>query len=115
MYRSEPTGKRKREKERADPMKSKKPEQPLNGPGSQGRIQGASNFTQFVMQTHTRNTMREEDPREAILKYADKVKDGPQLVGRAYKTTAPVAQMEKKTLEEEIDDMAKLEEKILKG
>ncbi|KAJ9101088.1 hypothetical protein QFC21_003306 [Naganishia friedmannii] len=62
--------KRKKEKERADPVKSHKPQEPLKGAGRGGRV-GAS-ATQHLVQHMFRNTMRDEDPREALLKYADK-------------------------------------------
>ena len=114
MFKEEARGKRKREKDRADPKKSKKPEMPMNGPGFQGRVSGNSNFTQFVMQNTVKSTMREEDPREALLKYAERAKEGTQLVGRAYAKTAPVTPFLAKTLEQEILDMEKMEEEILK-
>ncbi|CEQ40698.1 SPOSA6832_02359 [Sporobolomyces salmonicolor] len=82
-------GKRKRERERHDPVKSFKPSAfsfpslrkwsaadclrastvpPVVGPGRGGRV-GAS-ATQHVVQGLVRNTMRDQDPREALLKYA---------------------------------------------
>ncbi|GAA6063096.1 hypothetical protein JCM10212_003294 [Sporobolomyces blumeae] len=61
-------GKRKREKERHDPQKTLKPMPPVVGPGRGGRV-GAS-ATQHVVQGLVRNSMRDQDPREALLKYA---------------------------------------------
>ncbi|KDR84766.1 hypothetical protein GALMADRAFT_233101 [Galerina marginata CBS 339.88] len=61
--------KRKREKERMDPKKSRRPELPVTGPGKGGRV-GAS-ATQHVVQNLVRDTTRDVDPREALLKYAD--------------------------------------------
>ncbi|GAA5868551.1 hypothetical protein JCM1840_005486 [Sporobolomyces johnsonii] len=61
-------GKRKRERERHDPVKSFKPMPPVVGPGRGGRV-GAS-ATQHVVQGLVRNTLRDQDPREALLKYA---------------------------------------------
>lgn len=51
--------KRKREKERQDPRKSKRPELPVTGPGKGGRV-GAS-ATQHVVQNLFRDTTRDED------------------------------------------------------
>lgn len=51
--------KRKREKERMDPRKSKRPELPVTGPGRGGRV-GAS-ATQHVVQNLVRDTTRDED------------------------------------------------------
>jgi hypothetical protein len=52
-------GKRKREKDRNDPRKSRRPELPLTGPGKGGRV-GAS-ATQHVVQNLVRDTTRDED------------------------------------------------------
>ncbi|KII93449.1 hypothetical protein PLICRDRAFT_101603 [Plicaturopsis crispa FD-325 SS-3] len=54
-----PGGKRKREKERMDPKKSRRPELPVTGPGRGGRV-GAS-ATQHVVQNLVRDTTRDED------------------------------------------------------
>lgn len=51
--------KRKREKERMDPRKSRRPELPVTGPGKGGRV-GAS-ATQHVVQNLVKDTTREED------------------------------------------------------
>lgn len=51
--------KRKREKERMDPRKSKRPELPVTGPGKGGRV-GAS-ATQHVVQNLFRDTTRDQD------------------------------------------------------
>ena len=55
------TGKRRREKERLDPRKSRRPELPVTGPGKGGRV-GAS-ATQHVVQNLVKDTTREEDVR----------------------------------------------------
>jgi hypothetical protein len=51
--------KRKREKDRQDPRKSRRPELPVTGPGKGGRV-GAS-ATQHVVQNLVRDTTRDED------------------------------------------------------
>lgn len=56
-----PGSKRKREKERMDPKKSRRPELPVTGPGRGGRV-GAS-ATQHVVQNLVRDTTRDEDVR----------------------------------------------------
>lgn len=53
--------KRKREKDRMDPRKSRRPELPVTGPGKGGRV-GAS-ATQHVVQNLVRDTTRDEDVR----------------------------------------------------
>lgn len=62
--------KKSQEKARNDPVKSHKPQEPVVGKGSGGRI-GAS-AQQHIVQNMFRNTMMDEDPREALLKYAQK-------------------------------------------
>ncbi|KAF7982061.1 hypothetical protein HWV62_30348 [Athelia sp. TMB] len=57
--------KRKREKERMDPKKSRRPELPVTGPGRGGRV-GAS-ATQHVVQNLVRDTTRDEDVRVFFL------------------------------------------------
>ncbi|GAA5906824.1 WD40 repeat domain-containing protein [Sporobolomyces salmoneus] len=61
-------GKRKRERERHDPQKTLKPTPPITGPGRGGRV-GAS-ATQHVVQGMIKSNLRDQDPREALLKYA---------------------------------------------
>ncbi|KAG2116963.1 hypothetical protein DEU56DRAFT_874123 [Suillus clintonianus] len=68
--------KRKRDKDRMDPRKSRRPELPVTGPGRGGRV-GAS-ATQHVVQNLVRDTTRDEDPREALLKYAKMADEDPQ-------------------------------------
>ncbi|KAG8989624.1 hypothetical protein FRB90_002156 [Tulasnella sp. 427] len=68
--------KRKREKERDDPRKTRKPMPPLHGPGKGGRV-GAS-ATQHVVQHLVRDSTRDEDPREALLKYANLAESDPK-------------------------------------
>jgi hypothetical protein len=53
--------KRKRDKDRQDPRKSRRPELPVHGPGRGGRV-GAS-ATQHVVQNLVRDTTRDEDVR----------------------------------------------------
>ncbi|KAG3120575.1 hypothetical protein PI125_g1036 [Phytophthora idaei] len=112
MYRDETSGSRKRkfEKVRADPKKSRAPVKPITGPGMGGKISGSTTFTQYFMSNHIKSSFREEDPREAILKYAQKAESDPQFLGVAYKKEKldPRYQLAKQTLEEE--KLAKEEE-----
>ncbi|OQS06876.1 hypothetical protein THRCLA_01091, partial [Thraustotheca clavata] len=109
MYRestSKPT-KRKYAKVRMDPIASKKPEMPLTGVGVGGRT-GGGTLTQFFMQDHIKSqSIRSEDPREAILKYAKVAESEPQFLGSAYAASQPRDKLDKRyqlaehTLEEE--------------
>ncbi|GAA5856929.1 hypothetical protein JCM8547_008470 [Rhodosporidiobolus lusitaniae] len=91
-------GKRKRERERMDPQKTMKPLPPVTGPGKGGRIGAAA--TQHVVQGLVRNTMRDEDPREALLKYA--VSDPSENTWTsAWAKTQPKAVLARTTVEED--------------
>lgn len=59
-------------KDRKDPVKSKRPEQPLTGPGVGGRV-GSISITQYFMHDQMKEkSVRVEDPWEALLAYAAK-------------------------------------------
>lgn len=67
MFRDgdERSAKRKREKDRMDPRKSKRPDLPITGPGKGGRV-GAS-ATQHVVQNLFRDTTRDQDVSQYCL------------------------------------------------
>ena len=75
-------GKRKREKERLDPRKSRRPELPVTGPGKGGRV-GAS-ATQHIVQNLVKDTTREEDVRGRSFLYS-------LLLGDQLIITSPLA------------------------
>jgi hypothetical protein len=62
--------KRKADKDRQDPRKSRRPELPVTGPGKGGRV-GAS-ATQHVVQNLVRDTTRDQDVRIASILSAAK-------------------------------------------
>ncbi|TYZ63744.1 hypothetical protein PybrP1_003713 [[Pythium] brassicae (nom. inval.)] len=101
MYRDEDSRKRKFHKLRADPVKSKAPEKPLTGPGMGGKISGSTTFTQYFMSSHVKSSFREEDPREAILKYAKKAQEAPQFVAPVAGKIDARYGLAKETLEQE--------------
>ncbi|XP_020591411.1 WD repeat-containing protein 70 [Phalaenopsis equestris] len=93
LFRDQPSRKRQREKILKDPLKSHKPELPVNGPGFGGRV-GATKgslLTQYLMKQGglIKETWMEEDPREAILKYADAAAKDPKFIAPAYAETQP--------------------------
>ncbi|CAG8770728.1 13583_t:CDS:10, partial [Dentiscutata erythropus] len=91
--------KRKREKLRKDPVASRRPDLPVNGPGKGGKI--GSSLTQHIMKELIKDTTRDEDPREALLKFAEISNDDPQWIGNAYKQTQPKAILADSTGEDE--------------
>jgi len=91
--------KRKREKERLDPIKSRKPEPPAVGKFKQGSQSGASvSFSQFVANSSIQKNkvIAGRDPREELLKY----QEGKSYTSKAYGGDVPNP-LEEKTLEEE--------------
>ncbi|KAF7339853.1 Transcriptional factor [Mycena venus] len=105
------THKRKRENDRLDPRKARRPELPVTGPGRGGRV-GAS-ATQHVVQNLVRDTTRDEDvgylvsdggchPREALLKYANTEND--PLWTAAWKKNQPKPVFADVPQEEEKDE-----------
>ncbi|BBN09954.1 WD repeat-containing protein 70 [Marchantia polymorpha subsp. ruderalis] len=93
MFRDDPSRKRQREKARSDPIKSKRPDLPVTGPGFGGRVgtTKGSLLTQYLMKEGglIKETWMDEDPREAILKHAEAAANDPQIIAPAYAETQP--------------------------
>ena len=88
-FQNKPKGvKRKLEKMRKDPVASKMPEPPVRGASRAGRVHN-NHLTHFMMQSITKNTAMEEDPREALLKYAKVAEEQPVFTA-AYRDTQPL-------------------------
>lgn len=97
--------KRKREKERLDPIKSRKPEPPAAGKFTQGSQKGAAvSFSQFVANSSIQKNkvIAGKDPREELLKY----QEGKSYTSKAYEGDAPNP-LEEKTLEQEEEESTK--------
>lgn len=93
LFRDQPSRKRQREKMLKDPFKSHKPELPITGPGHGGRVGSTkgSLLTQYLLKEGglIKETWMDEDPREAILKYADAAAKDPKYIAPAYSQTQP--------------------------
>ena len=77
--------KRRREKERKDPVLSHKPEPPLPGKGAGGRVGTGSSLGAYVRKIAALEKVdKDMDPREALLKYAKSASDKPYWVAPAY-------------------------------
>jgi len=88
------------EKDRKDPIKSHRPELPLDGPGEGGRIgHHGSTLSQYVAKLLAvqRPDERDKDPRAAILRHAAEASANPYWVTPAYKETQPKAVFQKST------------------
>lgn len=115
-----------------DPLKSHKPELPITGPGHGGRVGSTkgSLLTQYLLKVVLsfsllalwvmpvwrdlrrelmqqggliKETWMEEDPREAILKYADVAEKDPKFIAPAYAQTQPKPVFAKSDSEDEED------------
>ncbi|MBA0822337.1 hypothetical protein Goarm_019144, partial [Gossypium armourianum] len=88
-----------------DPVKSHKPELPITGPGHGGRVGSTkgSLLTQYLLKQGgmIKETWMEEDPREAILKYADVAEKDPKFIAPAYAETQPEPVFAKSDSEDE--------------
>ncbi|KAG2193182.1 hypothetical protein INT47_002874 [Mucor saturninus] len=91
--------KRKRDKMRSDPVASYRPDLPVSGHGKGGRVN--MNQQQAVIKTFAKDTTRDEDPREALLKYADLAESDPLWVSNVYKKTQPNPVFEEEEEEED--------------
>lgn len=105
MFRDQPSRKRQRERILKDPFKSHKPEVPVNGPGHGGRVgtTKGSLLTQYLLKQGgmIKETWMDEDPREAILKYADAAAKDPKFIAPAYAQTQPEPVFAKSDSEDE--------------
>ncbi|CAH7672113.1 WD40-repeat-containing domain protein [Phakopsora pachyrhizi] len=99
-------GKRRRERERQDPVKTLKPMPPLNGPGKGGRV-GAS-ATQHVVQGLVKDSIRHEDPREALLKFAQEHEGESSKYTAAWDKTMPKPIFDERLLEDEEEEEEKI-------
>lgn len=85
------TSKKKMEKDRLDPVKSHRPDLPITS-GQGGRVAASgSTLSSFVIRNLglSKRVDDEQDPREAILKYAKEAEENPFWVAPAYKKTQP--------------------------
>ncbi|XP_072959988.1 uncharacterized protein [Typha angustifolia] len=105
LFRDQPSRKRQREKALKDPFKSHKPELPVTGPGFGGRVgtTKGSLLTQYLLKQGglIKETWMDEDPREAILKYADVAAKDPKYIAPAYAETQPKTVFAESDSEEE--------------
>ena len=80
------------EKARKDPIRSKRPDLPVTGPGEGGRVSNkGATLSQYVTQTIVlrKPDARDKDPRGAILRHAEEAATNPYWVSPAYKETQP--------------------------
>jgi WD repeat-containing protein 70 len=104
LFREQPGRPTRRQfaRDRMDPVKTRRPEPPVRGPGHKGRI--GDSVQQSMMKDLTRKTIKDQDPREAILSYAKEAAENPMYVSHAYARTQPITIFAEEEEEEESDD-----------
>uniref|UniRef100_A0A0N7ZD99 Uncharacterized protein n=1 Tax=Scylla olivacea TaxID=85551 RepID=A0A0N7ZD99_SCYOL len=100
------------ERDRKDPVKSRQPELPVGKAGSGGRVSaGGSTLSSYIIRNMgMRNKVHEEeDPREALLKYAKDAEENPYWVTPAYKKNQPntIFQEQSDTKHKEVEEDTK--------
>lgn len=81
------------EKDRLDPMKSRRPDLPITS-GQGGRVASSGGtLSSYVIRNLglSKRVDDDQDPREAILKYAKEAEENPIWIAPAYKKTQPKA------------------------
>lgn len=80
------------EKDRLDPVKSKRPDLPITS-GQGGRVASSGGtLSSYVIRNLglSKRVDDDQDPREAILKYAKEAAENPYWITPAYAKTQPV-------------------------
>lgn len=96
-------------KDRQDPIKSHRPELPVSGPGTGGRLTSESSHASFIARNiATKNKLDDSlDPREALLRHAKEAAENPYWVSPAYASTQPKAIFRKLDEDEDEDSPPK--------
>ncbi|XP_057661249.1 gastrulation defective protein 1 homolog [Diorhabda carinulata] len=85
------TSRKQIEKDRLDPVKSKRPDLPITS-GQGGRVASSGGtLSSYVIRNLglSKRVEDDQDPREAILKYAKEAEENPYWITPAYKNTQP--------------------------
>jgi hypothetical protein len=94
MFRQEKSRslKKQMEKDRLDPVKSRRPDLPITS-GQGGRVASSGGtLSSFVIRNLglSKRVHDDQDPREAILKFAKEAEENPYWIAPAYKKNQPV-------------------------
>ncbi|KAG5880176.1 hypothetical protein JTB14_001666 [Gonioctena quinquepunctata] len=87
------TSRKQMEKDRLDPVKSKRPDLPITS-GQGGRVASSGGtLSSYVIRNLglSKRVEDDQDPREAILKFAKDAEENPYWITPAYKSTQPKA------------------------
>ena len=93
VYEQELEDRRNRNEDKKNKKDFSKPEMPYRGKtgafGQGGRLSNSGTYAQYIMKNTIKNTMRDEDPREALLARAKEAEENPLFVSGAYQKTQP--------------------------
>lgn len=111
LFRQEKTrsSRKRMEKARLDPVKSKRPDLPITS-GQGGRVASSGGtLSSYVIRNLglSKRVDDDQDPREAILKYAKDAAENPYWIAPAYKQTQPKAIFSEKLPSDEAAPAAK--------
>jgi len=81
--------KKRMDKIRQDPLLSRKPEIPVQGPGKGGKTGGPGTVTQFIMLTQNKSEEHKQDAREALIALDAEARKEKGLISSAYTETQP--------------------------
>lgn len=101
------SSKKRLEKDRKDPLKSRRPDLPVTGPGQGGRIAAAGGtLSSYIIRNMglKKKVDDEQDPREAILKFAKEAAENPYWISPAYAATQPKPIFNTAVTEEDVID-----------
>lgn len=73
--------------EEANKVQSKTAEKHTGAFGKGGRLTNSGTYAQYIMKNTIKNTMRDEDPREALLARAKEAEQNPLFISAAYRET----------------------------
>ena len=92
VYENELENRKQRNDEKKKPGQIK-PEMPYRGKtgafGKGGRLSNSGTYAQYIMKNTIKNTMRDQDPREALLARAKEAEENPLFVSGAYQESQP--------------------------
>lgn len=74
---------------REDPIASHKPSETIFRPSREGTVTGLNTLTQYFLRSINAARRPEDDPREALLSYAQMTEENPEWVAPAYSKTQP--------------------------
>lgn len=108
LYKAEPSDKRKKMKARKDPIKSKRPAISMQGPG----MRTGASLTNISMDKEALVRRQRQDPREALLRYAEDAEKEPFWFGVYHEQRELELKLQMEHLAQEEELLKKRNEKL---